>query len=36
MSWTAVAEWTIGVYRRVLAGAAQRSGVLAGLILACL
>jgi glycosyltransferase involved in cell wall biosynthesis len=36
MSWTAVAEWTISVYRRVLAGAAQRSGVLAGLILACL
>ena len=31
MSWPAVAEWTIGVYRRVLGAAAQRSGVLAGL-----
>jgi glycosyltransferase involved in cell wall biosynthesis len=30
MSWPAVAKWTIGVYRRVLAAAGQRSGVLAG------
>jgi glycosyltransferase involved in cell wall biosynthesis len=35
MSWPAVAEWTISVYRRVLAGAAQRSGVLAGLMFSC-
>jgi hypothetical protein len=35
MSWPAVAEWTIGVYRRVLVGAAQRSGVLAGLMFGC-
>jgi glycosyltransferase involved in cell wall biosynthesis len=33
MSWPAVAEWTISVYRRVLGVAAQHSGVLAGLLL---
>jgi glycosyltransferase involved in cell wall biosynthesis len=32
MSWSAVAEWTISVYRRVLAGDAQRSGLLAGVM----
>ncbi|MGH6916413.1 MAG: glycosyltransferase family 4 protein [Geminicoccaceae bacterium] len=35
MSWLAVAEWTIGVYRRVLATAVVRSGMLAGLMLSC-
>jgi L-malate glycosyltransferase len=35
MSWPAVAEWTIGVYRRVLAAAALRSGMLAGLVFSC-
>jgi L-malate glycosyltransferase len=35
MSWPAVAEWNIGVYRRVLKAAALRSGMLAGLILGC-
>ncbi len=35
MSWSAVAEWTIGVYRRVLITAAERCGVLAGLMVGC-
>jgi glycosyltransferase involved in cell wall biosynthesis len=35
MSWSAVADWTIGVYRRVLISAAERSGVLAGLMAGC-
>jgi glycosyltransferase involved in cell wall biosynthesis len=35
MSWPAVAEWTIGVYRRVLGTAAQRVSMLAGLALGC-
>jgi glycosyltransferase involved in cell wall biosynthesis len=35
MSWPAVAEWNIGVYRRVLAAAALRSCMLACLTFGC-
>ena len=36
MSWPAVAEWTIGVYRRVIIAAAERYGALAGLMFGCI